>query len=111
MPYPVRSRRLFGPILVGANPQTLYTTPAGRTALFRAITCAHSGAAVLTLGVRVNGSGAGTAIWFGTIAPASTLTLGEEYVLDPGDSLIATAGTLSVVTMAGFGSLLDGAPE
>lgn len=108
----VRSRRLFGPATVTAGTTgTVYTVPAGRTAVFRLVTVRTTGTGTAEVLFRINSTVAGG--FFGLIPAgvAQSVELLHDLVLDPADFLAVTAPANVTVQISGFGSLLDGAPS
>lgn len=109
---PVRSRRFFGPTsIASASSALLYTVPADRTARFSLVTVVQTGAPTAgTTAIRL-GSATGFALWIGTGFPSPfAMAILVGMVLDPGDQLWGVAATGAPISVAGFGSLLDGAP-
>lgn len=103
----VRSRRLSGPIVVpaGGVNTVIYTVPAGRTAVVRGCFVYNSLLLVNTVNL-LTGIGS---FWGHRFANAEFVqTVDREFVLNPGDVLVASSTTGANVTV--FGSLLLGAP-
>lgn len=109
----VRSRRLWGPLqATQGGPTIVYTVPAGRTAVVRALIVCNVntvvGEARLFL---VNGPVANGRVWNKVMGERETVVI-HDIVLNPGDELRLTSNTPGgVVTFAGYGSLLLGEPE
>lgn len=109
----VRSRRLFGPLIVNVTvATTIYTVPAGRTAIIRALYIWNRSDLTNAVGrLHINGSSSSLRILDLTMAVDETRVY-ENIVLDPGDTLVWTnPGVAGAYVLAGFGSLLLGAPE
>lgn len=111
MPTPVRSRRFFGPILVAASPQLLYTVPAGRTAVLKTLSLSAPAVAVPNYSLRVNGVAGANQLYGGAVAAGLSVLLFDLVVLNPGDTLHVVTASLNLLVIAGFGSLLDGSPS
>lgn len=104
----VRSKRLWGPLTVTTSTQLVYTCPAGETALVKLVTAVNIAALGSTLlSLRVNGALGGQ-----LVAQRSVANGGDEWVegflvLNPGDTLRATASQASLI-VSGFGAELEG---
>lgn len=108
----VRSRRFFGPTTIPtANTWTkLYECPAGRTARFSLVVVKQGGSAVqASIGLGV-GNTLIAGIWSESLPIGATREMLRELILDPGDSIWGFTAAASGLTVAGFGSLLAGAP-
>lgn len=107
----VRSRRFFGPTTVAAGTNVvLYTVPADRTARFSLVTVVSQGTGTGIWTLRVN-SAVAQAIFSETHAAAEEAwQILDGLVLNPGDTLEASAPTGVNLRVAGYGSLLFGAP-
>lgn len=111
----VRTRRLFGPVLISANPTALFTCPADRTAILKYLTAVNQIGAVTTYRLLISTGGSGQEI----TAPRSLATGTETpapdrdmwVVLQEGDILQARASVLNTVLVSGHGTLLDGDPQ
>lgn len=109
---PVRSRRFFGPIaLVAATNTDLYTVEDERTAIFHAITIVNNTVTAAILQLRVNGNLAADNVFIATMPGSSSADLIDRIILNPGDVLSARSQVGTTVSIAGFGSLLNGAPS
>jgi hypothetical protein len=107
----VRSRRIFGPTAVtSATAVSLYTVPAGRTAVFRLIMIVMTSGAGGNVALRINSS-TGNNVFFATITVGAPAEVLNDLVLNPGDVLWAVIPASHTVTFTGCGSLLDGEPE
>lgn len=107
----VRSRRLWGPLLhVAGTTTSAYIVPAGRTAVLRSLVIANTaGSGAVVVIITPSGGTAVGLISISMSAPSDRELF--DWVLNPGDTLsINPAAGMSVRT-AGFGSLLEGAPE
>lgn len=108
----VRSRRLFGPTPGGSalGPVTLYVVPVARTAIIKCLTLVGSSGTNIAEQVLLNGSAIGNQIYVTSISAGQSQLLLPYWVLNPGD-VLSSASTAAVgATLAGFGSLLLGAP-
>lgn len=107
----VRSRRLAGPLVVTgtAAAVTLFTTPADRTDLVKALTIVNATAGSTTVTFYLNSATSGAMVWRATAAVGSTQLLDPWLVLHPGDSLLVHSSGQNV-TVAAYGSRLAGPP-
>lgn len=106
----VRSRRLFPSTTAVQFAYTdLFTVPQGRTAIYRSIFLANSGALPAVM-VIFSGPGPNNAVWIGTIPGGSTIVVPGVVIGDPGHTLTAQTAANGPVSVTGFGSLLNGAP-
>lgn len=109
---PVRSRRIFGPVVLAAGTRAVvYTVPSGRTAIFRSLLFVNVGAAGAACQLRVNADTTAACVSFMTIGSLDTVALRDDLILNPGDVLWAGAPFGATVNLSGYGSLLDGAPS
>lgn len=107
----VVSRRIFGPALVPAVTGVIYTVPAGRTAIIRGLYLRSNSTTVAqNVNLYIGAASGGTCIWSQSVPvhPYAT-ALPAEIILNPGDVLRGDS-VLGSVVVAGFGSLLLGAP-
>lgn len=89
---------------------TAYTVPSGRTATFQLVTLMLSSTGTGTVIIRLNSTTVnpiGFYIASGTPQPYETL---RGLRMDPADVLSVSVPANCVCYIAGFGSLLDGAP-
>ena len=107
----VRSKRLAGPATVAANGSaTLYTTPAGETALIKGVTLfAQTASTVAYLGI--NGLTSGNLILAEPVALGDGVTLQTFWVLHPGDTLEAYAVAAGALTVSIHGAELEGVAD
>lgn len=109
---PVRSRRIFGPLLVQVAPTVIYTTPAGRTARILNVTLVGLDVPGLTITLYINGTGVAQRVLAVTRDTVEDGQLACTLVLGPGDILHAGGSAIGAqVTISGHGALLLGAPE
>lgn len=107
----VRSKRLWGPTAVGTVNVSLYTAPAGETALVKHLSIVSANALVQVVTFRINGTGAAN-----DVAHISVPALGDVqlpswfWVLNPGDVLRAV-GSRGDLNVAGFGAELEGSAD
>lgn len=109
----VRSRRLWGPTNMGTNATvTLYSVPAGRTAVIRTITVANGSATTAgTIRFGINSSSSTARILEGQAVPLGDTFIWDHWLaLDPGDDLIGVSVGVSL-RCTGFGALLLGEPS
>ena len=108
-----RTRRLWGPTLLAAAAESvLFTCPAGRTCIVKTVTFTNTGAANQTVRLGIGGTAAGQRIWgVQTVNASGSFVLELWFVLNPGDQLVVLPNAGGVITCAGFGSLLLGAPS
>lgn len=107
----VRSKRLFGPTGVGTGFVTLYTCPAGETALLKCLTVANTAALGNTTLFRLNGTGPTTQLFALTVGIGGADVVNELFiVLGPGDTLRASSTQTSMV-VTGFGAELEGVAD
>lgn len=107
----VRSRRFFGPVVLAAGSTSiLYTVPANRVAIIRSIWAYNPGGASSALSLTVNGATAADIVFRQLVPALGSIETPPEMILDPGDVLRGSAGTISAIHVIGFGSLLDGPP-
>lgn len=111
---PVRTRRLFGPVLASTGTFTLYTVPADRTAILKYLTAVSifgGTTATYTLSV---GAGSGTRITaLRSLAPGAEAAAADRemwFVLTEGETLVVTVSTASGLVFSGSGTLLEGDP-
>lgn len=104
----VRSRRLVGPVAVGAGNTTLYTVPAGRTLIIHAIHWWKDTGGAVIQNLEVNGV---PFAQISTPTQAASGTVPNPVYLNPGDTLIVQclAALVNVNWLIG-GSLLLGVP-
>lgn len=108
---PVRSKRLFGPLAVGTGGTTVYTCPAGETALVKHLTFVNGSNLATTLQVGVGGLLVGNLVaQFSVPAQGSVALVSWFLVLQPGETL-RMGTTLGNVTVAGFGAELEGVAD
>lgn len=107
----VRSRRLFGPVGLNPTVDTLFTCPAGRTAIIHTLAVVNRDVAVDTVvAILLNGDQSVNRIWRNNLLVNTSVLLETHIVLNPGDTLRALRGA-GTATLSGFGSLLLGEPE
>lgn len=107
----VRSKRLWDVATVGAGHSTLYTAPAGETALLKQLTLVNASALANLFTLKLNGtSGADSIMAIVVPAQGGELVSGLFVVLQPGDILRAVAGAASIFC-AGFGAELEGVAD
>ncbi len=107
----VRSKRLFGPIVVATAATTLYTCPAGETALLKEIVGVNTGALSGTINFSVD-TGGGPVHFFTQAAGNSSVfsLVGRFMVFHPGDILSAVCIT-NTMRVTGFGAELEGVAD
>lgn len=104
----VRSKRLWGPVSIGASHVTLYTCPAGRTAIIKQLNAVNVGLATSSYQLRLNGTTASQNIAAASIAAGADEARFDRYiVLGPGDVLRMIGTTVAIIS-SGFGVELDG---
>lgn len=107
----VRARRLFGPTTPSAGAtSSVYTVPAGRTALFTGVWVVLAGAGTGAVLFRVNSSTAGSVAFVTATGALVQAVVLVNYRLNPGDELFVTVPASVTCIVTGAGSLLDGAP-
>lgn len=105
---PVRSKRLFGPVNVGTGNFTVYTCPAGETALLKDITIFNQAAVTNVVALRLNGNTQNQTIEGVTVGGGGSVVLsGRFIVLHPGDTLRVQA-TVASINITGYGAELEG---
>lgn len=107
----VRSKRLWGPTTVSTSAVTLYTCPAGETAIIKQVSHFNTGVVQQAVSLGINGTGNGQLVVVMSTAATSTTNLLEQFiVLHPGDTLraIANAGN---ATVTGYGAELEGVAD
>lgn len=104
----VRTKRLFGPSSVGTSAATVYTCPAGKTAVIKQVSHFNTGVVNQAVSIGINGTGGASLVAVvNTAASSATQLAGQFIVLQPGDTLraVANAGT---ATLTGYGAELEG---
>lgn len=104
----VRTKRLFGPTQITNANLTLYTCPAGKTALVKLITCAAEGAANSELRVLINAAATSARVVRKPVTATDSLHLWTFIVLGPGDTLRGNLSTAENYVVSGFGAELEG---
>lgn len=112
---PVRSRPFVGlTSIVGGAMRTIYTVPAGRTAVVRHYTILNLSGAPRTVRLGVRTGGVNIDVYRHEALPAAAALGGDglDLVLGPGDSLLAycDTGVSQPMHIFASGSLLLGEP-
>lgn len=107
----VRSRRLWGPTAGSAAGVVLYLVPADRTVIIKLMTFYNNTALADDVALGVNGSTGTAYIKRFAVGGSQSVSVTDQVILNPGDSLrvINTGG--NNLRCAGFGALLAGAPS
>lgn len=98
-------------MLVPVATTTLYTVPPDRTLIVRSLTLANVGAVTETFNIRIGAGGTGTIIYTAPLASAASINLQLYLILNPTEVLRANSTLGLGLQIAGFGSLLQGAPS
>lgn len=106
----VRSRRLLGPVELTGTPTVLYTVPAGRTALCKALRVVNTDAATdHWVSVAVNGvTEADCWLWEAPVGAGKVFGDQVWSVLEAGDALYLWADVPGVLTASWSGAELAG---
>lgn len=108
---PVRSKRLFGPTVVGLVFVDLYTCPAGETTLLKCVGLYNAGIAANAVAFTINGILPAQIVARFSLAAGTGAVERELFiVLHPGDVLRGLA-TLVSMTVSGFGAELEGVAD
>lgn len=107
----VRSKRLFGPTTIGVVSVTLYTAPAGETALVKLLTAVNVALVGSTsLQLRLNGTSGANLIAIANVPNGADQWLEGFVVMQPGDVLRGIASQASIIC-TGFGAELEGVAD
>lgn len=108
---PVRSKRLWGPTVVGTGPVTLYTCPADETAIVKTLSYVNNAALSNLVVLRLNGNTNAVAVDRVTLAGNEAIVRDSLFlVLHPGDVLSAI-GTQASAVLTGSGAELEGVAD
>lgn len=107
----VRSKRLWGPVASGPAVATLYTCPAGETAIIKSLIVGAGGVPnnVVSFALRVGGVTT-TLFEFTPSTTSSTAFNGLFWVLHPGNELRFST-VLGAVGSSGHGAELEGVAD
>lgn len=105
----VRTKRLFGPVDITSSISTVYTCPAGKTALFKMMIFTDQGATGAKVRIFINGTAlANRVLLIQGIASDSQFFNLSFFVLHPADTLRMQLAVAATYTATGFGAELDG---
>lgn len=104
----VRSKRLFGPLVVGTTPSLVYTCPAGKTAILKGLWLWPSSPTVTGIDMFVNGTSGLNHIAHVVTPNSGDIRLTDIFfVLNPGDTLYLSSSVTGTSFIA-FGAELVG---
>lgn len=103
---------MVGPVYVTSSTLVAYTVPDDRTLIIRRISlCDVNGTGGFTVTTFLNGSALIQTVRRTDPVPAAgAFEFGEDWILNPGDSIRMQASVTNKVTVTIYGSLLEGAP-
>lgn len=105
----VRSNRLAGPVSVSGS-ASVFTVPAGRTAIVKQISIVNFGAGSSTVTLYLNGTASGDALDRRSVGAGTTFhVIDIWWVFEPGD--VMWVGASAAATVSVHGALLEGAPS
>lgn len=107
----VRSKRLWGPTVVGLVDVVLYTAPAGETPVLKHLSIVNNAALSGEFILKVNGTTNSAAIYRNNVTSTGNAQLVNAFmVLQPGDVVRGISSVASMVCSA-YGAELEGVAD